>query len=89
MNVNKDLFIKKINEVSDKLNLSSNFVNSEYILDFKDVCNSLTNEIDDIISENRLLRIGVVGEVKAGKSSFVNALIYSWRRKCCQRRQHL
>ena len=76
MNVNKDLFIKKINEVSDKLNLSSNFVNSEYILDFKDVCNSLTNEIDDIISENRLLRIGVVGEVKAGKSSFVNALIF-------------
>lgn len=76
MNVNKDLFIKKINELSDKLNVNSNFVNSEYILDFKGICHSLTNEIDDIISENRLLRIGIVGEVKAGKSSFVNALIF-------------
>lgn len=77
MNNDKDLFINKINEIADKLNQNNNFVNSEYTLDFNSVCHSLTQDIDQITNENRLLSIGIVGEVKAGKSSFVNALIFN------------
>jgi len=34
------------------------------------------NEIDEIENNNRLLQIGIVGRVKAGKSSLLNALLF-------------
>lgn len=34
------------------------------------------NQIDEIKNNNRLLQIGIVGRVKAGKSSFLNALLF-------------
>lgn len=33
-------------------------------------------KIDDFYRENRKLNIGVVGQVKAGKSSFLNTLLF-------------
>ena len=36
----------------------------------------LKQDIEKIEKENRLLRIGIVGRVKAGKSSLLNALIF-------------
>lgn len=34
-------------------------------------------QLDDIEKENRLLKIGIVGRVKAGKSSLLNALLFN------------
>lgn len=76
MEENKKRFIKCINDISEKLKLKSDFVSREYVLDFEGNCKSLSYDIDAIINKNRVLRIGVVGEVKAGKSSFINALVF-------------
>lgn len=76
MEDNKKRFINCINDISEKLKHKGDFVNKEYILDFEGNCKSLNYDIDSITNKNRVLRIGVVGEVKAGKSSFINALIF-------------
>ena len=36
---------------------------------------SFQNKIKDFYDENRKLNIGVIGQVKAGKSSFLNTLL--------------
>lgn len=38
--------------------------------------NSIEDKVRSVQAENRVLRIGIVGEVKAGKSSFLNALLF-------------
>lgn len=69
-------FTKCVNNISNKLNNYTNFISNEYILDFTEKCTALSFDIDSIINENRVLRVGIVGEVKAGKSSFINSLIF-------------
>jgi len=61
-----------------------NFIeeNSEYLL--KSTSNSLLDltgkkfdeKIEDVVSKDGVLRIGIVGQVKAGKSTFINALLF-------------
>ena len=41
-----------------------------------DHCEDLELAFSDLVEENRLLQIGVVGRVKAGKSSLLNALVF-------------
>lgn len=41
-----------------------------------DILNELKNSTEKLISDNKVLRIGIVGQVKAGKSSFLNALFF-------------
>lgn len=38
--------------------------------------NNFIRKTDDFFSENRKLNIGVIGQVKAGKSSFLNSLLF-------------
>ena len=51
-------------------------INEEKIIAFENAANNLESGIDKIMEEGRDLRLGIVGEVKAGKSSFLNALIF-------------
>lgn len=39
-------------------------------------CDALKDSLQDIANEERLLRIGIVGSVKAGKSTFLNSLLF-------------
>jgi hypothetical protein len=56
--------------------------NSKHLL--KSTSNSLLDltgkkfdeKIEDVVSKDGILRIGIVGQVKAGKSSFINALLF-------------
>jgi hypothetical protein len=72
----KDKFKDCIKQISDKLSQGSDFSDSNSIKDFQNTATSLGSQIDGIFEEGRLLRIGIVGEVKSGKSSFMNALIF-------------
>ena len=40
---------------------------------------TLAKQIDDMNDENRLLKIGIIGRVKSGKSSLINALVFNGR----------
>ncbi|KIM09488.1 MAG: hypothetical protein KU38_09220 [Sulfurovum sp. FS08-3] len=44
--------------------------------DLINLSEKLSEKIDNAVSKNGVLRIGVVGQVKAGKSSFINALLF-------------
>lgn len=42
----------------------------------KDILTELRKTADQLLSDSNILRIGVVGQVKAGKSSFLNSLLF-------------
>lgn len=52
------------------------FYSQDYYLEFEDRILSLKEKVKSSLVEGRLLKIGIVGEVKAGKSSFLNSLIF-------------
>lgn len=45
-------------------------------LEFKERLEGLKGKVEQSLQEGRALKIGIVGEVKAGKSSFLNALLF-------------
>ena len=51
-------------------------VNDSYLQDFQVRFKKLEESSANILEENRNLKIGIVGQVKAGKSSFLNALLF-------------
>lgn len=59
-----------ITNVSDNANKGDINVLQKLILNFK-------NKTEDFYSENRKLNIGVIGQVKAGKSSFLNTVLFN------------
>lgn len=71
-----DEFVKKVKEISAMLDTGRGLINEEKIIAFENAANNLESGIDKIMEEGRDLRLGIVGEVKAGKSSFLNALIF-------------
>lgn len=53
-----------------------NLIDEKVIDGFKENAERMLAQMDGIMEEGRVLRIGIVGEVKAGKSSFLNALLF-------------
>ncbi len=51
-------------------------IETESINEFKSSIDSYKEHVEEIKKTNRVLRIGIVGEMKAGKSSFLNALLF-------------
>ncbi len=69
-------FISLIEKIAESLTDSRDLVSDDNILDFQKNARTLKESLLAIKEENRSIRIGIVGEVKAGKSSFLNALIF-------------
>lgn len=72
-------FLNKVESVEKLVSASELLRNESKRL--KNECNiksqkDFSDEYNDIVRENRLLRIGILGRVKAGKSSFLNALLF-------------
>ncbi len=49
------------------------------IVEFQQGVENMRKNLSEILEEGRVLRLGVVGEVKAGKSSFLNAVLFDGR----------
>lgn len=49
---------------------------TDLYLEFKERLEGLKDKIEQSLQEGRALKIGVVGQVKVGKSSFLNALLF-------------
>ena len=75
-NKNCEDFLKKLEAILEKLKDGANFVNPDYIRDFEEKVRRAKTHAEEILNTNRDLKIGIVGQVKAGKSSFLNALIF-------------
>lgn len=73
-------FINKLNGVEGIVSTSELLREKATVLRKEWAIKSLKDfqsEQDEIEKENRLLRIGILGKVKAGKSSFLNALLFN------------
>lgn len=76
--VNRPSYIEEMyEEIVSLLNLNCDLFDENLLHEFEMNNRNLTQQIDEIFCENRLLKIGIVGEVKAGKSSFLNALLFN------------
>ena len=77
MSTNQDeKFLSCLNNIADKLNEGKKLINSDLLIEFQSKAESLSENMKDIKKTERVLKIGIVGEVKAGKSSFLNSLIF-------------
>lgn len=75
-NKNCENFLRKLETIFEKIKDGGNFINPDYIRDFEEKVRRAKNHAEEILNTNRDLKIGIVGRVKAGKSSFLNALIF-------------
>lgn len=70
-------FISLISTISTEIEGYTGLVGDEVIGQFTDKAKRITNGISSIKKEGRQLKIGIIGCVKAGKSSFLNALVFN------------
>ena len=69
-------YLRIVNEIEETLVKYQELFDQEKIFEFKQVKNSLKQNVEAAKSNSRKLSIGIVGAVKAGKSSFLNACIF-------------
>lgn len=69
-------YLRIVNEIEKTLVKYQKLFDQEKIIEFKQVKNSLKQNVEAAKSNSRKLSIGIVGAVKAGKSSFLNACIF-------------
>lgn len=69
-------FLEKIKEISHKIEDGRDLIPNTYIDKFIENENNFSKKVYDIVEKKRNLKIGIVGEVKAGKSSFLNAMVF-------------
>lgn len=63
----------KIKEILARI---SGYATEEHMDDIQRINDNFTRKIEDFYQEGRKLNIGVIGRVKAGKSSFLNTLLF-------------
>ncbi len=69
-------FLTKVEKINKELSAQANLVDKEYLNAFDANVKNLFHNIIEEKDSCRLLRIGIIGCVKAGKSSFLNALLF-------------
>lgn len=69
-------FLAKVQRINQELSEKSALVDVDLLDCFAEHVQALQESIAEAKQTSRLLRIGVVGCVKAGKSSFLNALLF-------------
>jgi len=65
-----------ISQIVNGLKEYEGFYSRDYYLEFDSKSQGMREKIEESLQEGRLLKIGIVGEIKAGKSSFLNSLIF-------------
>lgn len=77
MNSNINIKIDNYENIYSQIQGNEDILNKETIQEIKQFSREIRGKIEDAIETDRLLRIGIVGEVKAGKSTFLNALVFN------------
>lgn len=66
----------KINKIYSNYESHGEFLDKRNLDDIKLLRDSFENDLANAKQENRVLRIGIVGQIKRGKSSFLNSLLF-------------
>lgn len=75
-NIKLNNLLSTIEKISECLNENRALIGNEFIQNFENQKKKIIKSGEEILNENRIMKIGVVGQVKAGKSSFLNALLF-------------
>ncbi|UTF51817.1 dynamin family protein [Desulfomicrobium sp. ZS1] len=76
---NPSAFQIKLQELLSSLQVYESMADEGLMVELKKNAQSIAASYTDIMTANRSLKLGIVGRVKAGKSSFLNALIFDGR----------
>lgn len=63
-------------ETAGLMKKGKGLVTEEFLQDFADQYDNLKDKAEDVMNPDRDLHVGIVGQVKAGKSSFLNAILF-------------
>ena len=69
-------FLDTLHGIESTLKTGNELIDSGYLTEFSKEVKNIEKSAAEIVNTNRNLKIGIVGGVKAGKSSFLNALIF-------------
>lgn len=69
-------FSKQLKEITALLEGSRGFITGDYINDFRRDTHLIEHDVQDILNTDRNMKVGIIGGIKAGKSTFLNALIF-------------
>ncbi len=75
----KETIIEKKNAIVKKIESYQEFndiINTDLLLELNDIATQFEKNANNAIEEGRLLRIGIIGQIKRGKSSFLNSLLF-------------
>lgn len=70
-------FLNTIQSTTDIVNQGKGLVDDDYLYGFANSGKNITDNIEQVMASDRNIQIGIVGRVKAGKSSFLNALLFN------------
>jgi hypothetical protein len=71
--------IKKFDEIAGKYEEYQDIMGLEHYSAIADFAQSFKADAEHVLKENRTLKVGVVGQIKAGKSTFLNSLLFDGR----------
>lgn len=71
--------VTQCGEVEQALQQYKDVVDEGVAMEIRETTASLRNDGKEMLADGRLLRLGVVGQVKAGKSSLLNVLLFDGR----------
>ena len=69
-------FSKQLKEITALLERAGEFITGDYINDFRRDTHLIEHDVQDILNTDRNMKVGIIGGIKAGKSTFLNALIF-------------
>ena len=79
MTINKENYSQAITDIENGLAQGAQKENTKIrdtFLKLKEAFETYRKGADTVLGDNKVLKIGVVGQVKAGKSSFLNSLFF-------------
>lgn len=72
--MNDKEFLERLNSIEENLNEIN--IQNDNIKGLKSYFKKIKKDIDTIKTDDKIFKIGIIGQIKAGKSSFINALLF-------------
>lgn len=68
--------IEKINQITENYQQFEEIINRDALQKLKNFTDNFKSDANYLLDQNRKLRIGITGQIKVGKSSFLNSLLF-------------
>ncbi len=70
-------FMESVEKINEQLAQYDSLLTTQDLQNFKNLARNLKEALREEENKGKILRLGIIGSVKAGKSSFLNALLFN------------